>query len=67
MVTALVVGKWLLAWASAHDLTLAYLFSATMSQMPVEDETKLGFTTKWLYRTAQVLAANLNHLSQKKG
>jgi hypothetical protein len=68
MVTALAVGKWILAWASSHDLTLAWLFSAMLSQMPVEDETKLSFTQKWLYRSAQVIAANLNHLqTQKKG
>jgi hypothetical protein len=66
MVTALVAGKWIAAWISAHDLTLAWLFSAILSQMPVEDESKMGFTTKWSYRVAQLLAANLNHLGQKK-
>lgn len=64
---AIAVGKWLAAWTSAHDLTLAWLFSAILSQMPVEDETKLPFGKKWTYRVAQLVAANLNHLNQKKG
>jgi hypothetical protein len=67
MAIALIVGKWLLAWTSAHDLTLAWIFSAVLSQMPVEDESTMGFRQKWSYRVIQLIAANLNHLTQKKG
>jgi hypothetical protein len=65
MALALIIGKWLLAWASSHELALAWTFSAILSQMPVEDETKLPFGQKWIYRIAQLSAANLNHLQKK--
>jgi hypothetical protein len=62
----LIIGKWLLACVAEHQLTLAWLFSAWMSQMPTVDETKLGFLAQWSYRGIQLVAANIAHL-QKKG
>jgi hypothetical protein len=67
LTTTLIIGKWLLAWTSAHDLTLAWLFSAILSQMPAKDPETMPFAKQWSYQVAQLLAANLNHLTQKKG